>query len=633
MVGGRFEKLSLAIPPNNPITALLEGPDHSLWIATFVGVFRLQNGNLTSFTVKDGLPDNRVTGLYRDRTGKIWTAGWKGISSWDGTRFVGYAAVNAVVAYALSCLEDRNGNFWIASSSGLFRARGTGVTKIDRSAGLSGDFASDVFEDREGNLWVGTRGGLDRFRDGQIRIFDQPEGPVVADNRGVWTVTNRQITQIAANTIRHWPVSLPTSSTRLALLSKRDAGFLIGCENGVISWTGEHTVSVSELSGLDVRSMLEARDGTIWIGTANRGLLHWNPSAGARPLTETGVPDTFISTLAEDRTGAIWAGSNNGGGLYRVAGGSVQHFGRDEGLRSADVYTVFPNGKGELWIGSTVGLSWFQNGQIHTVNSQQGWPADQVFAIAEDSYDRLWFMGFAGIAVIDKKSLTEWASGRRSKLNPILYRTSEGLQIRTSGAVFPDAMRSPEGHLWFSTADGLLEVTVPDPATQRAPHFPVLVEDVTIDHVSHSAAGRIRIPPGSRSIEIRYTALTLSDSEAVRFRYRLEGIDDGWVDADMRRSAFFNNLKPGAYRFRVAASAGGEHWQESSALAMEQLPYFYQTNWFLILASAAVVSLGYSLYRLRLRQTVNRVQAAFQERTQERTRIARELHDTLLQSF
>jgi signal transduction histidine kinase len=217
------------------------------------------------------------------------------------------------------------------------------------------------------------------------------------------------------------------------------------------------------------------------------------------------------------------------------------------------------------------------------------------------------------------------------KLNPIVYRGSAGIQLRAE-SVFPNSARSPDGHLWFSTGGGLLELAVPDPAIQRAPQFPVFVEDVTIDRVSH-AAGRVRIPPGSRSIEIRYTALTLSNSEAVRFRYWLKGIDDGWVDADTRRVAFYNNLKPGVYKFRIAASADGEQWQESSSLAMEQLPYFYQTTWFLLLAAATGISLAYSLYRLRLRQTVDRVQSAFQERMQERTRIARDLHDTLPQSF
>jgi len=187
--------------------------------------------------------------------------------------------------------------------------------------------------------------------------------------------------------------------------------------------------------------------------------------------------------------------------------------------------------------------------------------------------------------------------------------------------------------VWFRTADGVSEVTPPLPGSLRSPEFPVVIEDVTVDHVSQSGSSRIRIPPGARSLELRYTALTLSSPDTLRFRYRLDGIDDDWVDADARRVAYYNNLKPGAYTFRVSASAGEEQWRESSALVVEQLPYFYQTQWFVLLASATALSLAFFVYRLRLQQAVDRIQAGFQERMQERTRIAQELHDTVVQAI
>ena len=639
---GRFQELSLGIPASHEITAFLEDTDQSLWVATYGnGVFHLQNGTLTAFSVEDGLPDAHIAGLCRDHSGKIWTAGWKGISSWNGTRFVGHIAVNAAVSEAITCSEDRDGNLWIASSSGLFRAHAGQVSKMDRSSGLSGDSVSDVFEDREGNLWVATRAGLDRLEDGAIRthspaakVYSATQGPVVADGSGgVWTVSNNQIARIAANTISVWPLALPAGSRGFTMLSEPDSGFLIGSDTGLRHWSREHAALAPEMTGLRVLSMLQARDGSVWIGTANRGLLHWGSSSGSRTLIEAGVPDKFITTLAEDREGAIWAGSSFGGGLYRVAGGHVRHFGQGEDLRSPNIWTIFVDAKGDLWIGSTSGLSWFQDGRLRTVSSQQGLPNDAVLAIVDDSFDRLWFRGYGGIAAIEKKSLIEWAAGRRRRLNPTVYRSADGLQIWTADRAFPNALRSADGHLWFSIADGLAEVTPPAPGASHSPEFRVLIEDVAIDRVSHSEVGSIRIPPGARSIELRYTALTLSAPETVRFRYRLEGIDSDWVDADARRVAFYNNLKPGAYTFRVSASAGQEQWRESSALVLEQLPYFYQTPWFMLLASATALSLAFFAYRVRLQQAIDRVQAGFQERTQERSRIAQELHDTVVQAI
>jgi len=635
MVNGRIEKPPVAIPPII-ITAFVEDPHHTLWMATLgAGVLRLQDGILTSFTVKDGLPDNRVMSLYLDHSGRIWTAGWKGITLWNGSRFAADPVVNAVLSGSevRSCTEDRDGNLWIASSSGLFRVRGKEVASMDRRAGLSSDYAYSLFEDGEGNIWTGTRGGLDRFRDSQIRIFRHPEGPVVADNGGVWTASNRQVTQIAANTTHTWHLNLPPGSTPSTLLFKPGAGFLIGFNGGVASRTSEHTNLVSNLSGLDVRSLLRARDGSIWIGTANKGLLRWLPGSGSRGLSETGVRDRFIGTLAEDRTGAIWAGSYLSGGLYRVSNGMVRHFGRDEGLPDLEVQTVLIDGKGQLWIGSTDGLSWFQDGRIRTANSQHGLPADHVTAVIDDAYDRLWFTSFAGLAAIDKKSLTDWAAGKRRNLTPILDRSAGGLQTYTAGNFFPNSARAPDGHLWFSTADGLVEVTPIAPTTPRGPGLRVLTEDVTIDGAVRAGARQIRIPAGARSIEIRYTALGLADPLSVRFRYRLQGSDKDWIDAGARRTAFYGNLKPTSYTFRVAASTDGDHWTDSPPLVLEQLPYFYETNWFILLLSLSLVSLAFFVHRLRLQKAVERVQAGFDERMDERTRIAEELHDTVVQAI
>jgi signal transduction histidine kinase/ligand-binding sensor domain-containing protein len=638
MAGQRFEPFDLGIPPSR-ITAFVEDSDPSLWVAALgYGVFRVKNGTLTSFTAREGLPDNRVTGFCRDHSGTIWTAGWKGVSSWNGTRFIPQPAVNTVVTYAISCTEDHDGNLWVASSSGLVRLHGGVVSKMDRNWGLSGDFVADVFEDREGNLWVGTRGGLDRLRDGQIRLFGEREGflanpgPMVTGEKGdIWTVSNKQIARISGGTIRAWPLFPRRASTPRTLLSEPGAGFLIGFDDGIRRWTSGEAHSPPELTGLGVQCLLQARDGSIWMGTANRGLLRWRPSGRSGTLTETGVVNKYVVTLAEDRAGAIWAGSNTGGGLYRVANGNVQHFGRNEGLRSPDVFSVFVDGNDELWIGSTGGLSWFQDGHIHTVNSHHGLPGDQVFAILDDSYQRVWFLGYAGIAAIDKRRIFETVSGGRHKLNPILYRNAE-LQVTGTGTLFPNAARTPNGHLWFTISDGVLEVTPPDPGS-HAPQFPVLVEDVTIDRVSHSEPGRIRIPPGARSLELRYTALTLCNSEAIRFRYRLEGFDKDWVDADTRRIAFYDNLKPRTYSFRVAASAGEEQWQESSALVLEQLPFFYQTSWFQALCAAGFLALLWAIYRYRVHQIGHEFNVRLEERVGERTRIARDLHDTLLQSF
>jgi hypothetical protein len=278
------------------------------------------------------------------------------------------------------------------------------------------------------------------------------------------------------------------------------------------------------------------------------------------------------------------------------------------------VYTLFVDGKGDLWIGSSSGISWFQNG-LRTVSSQQGLPADQVFAIVDDSYDRLWFAGHGWAAFVEKKALVEWASGQRHRLTPTVYSSADGLHATyTTGRVFPTAVRSTDGHLWFTTSDGVSEVMPPIPGQSRSGEFRVLIEEVKMDGIPQSPRNRLRIPPGTRSIELDYTALTLSSPETVSFRYWLEGIDHDWVRVDSRRVAFYNNLKPGAYTFRVSANPGEEQWREAPALTLEQLPFFYQTSSFMILVSVTALSLAFLAYRIRVQQAVDRIQAGFQQR-------------------
>jgi PAS domain S-box-containing protein len=626
MVNGRFEQVRVPIPPSR-ITSFIEDSDHSLWIATDgFGVFRLRDGKITPFTVKDGLPSDRVIAFCHDHTGRIWAAGWKGISSWNGARFIADSAVNIVVAHAVSCREDHEHNLWIATTTGLIRVHDAEVSRSDRSTGQnSSDFVWDIFEDRERNLWIGTRSGLDRLRDGQVQFIGQP-GPVVSDAQGIWSVPKGQVVRVVADTLHPVPISLPEGSTALSVLTRPDGGLLIGSDTGVWIWTGQHLHSVAELSELSVRSLLQDRDGSIWIGTVNRGLLHWTPSGGSQTLTDTGVTDAWITTLAQDFTGAIWAGSSGGGGIYHLADGKVRHYGRDEGLRSTVIYALYVDKKGELWIGSAGGLSWFQDGHIRTVNSQQGLHADQVFSILEDSFDRIWLGGYAFISAVDKKGLIEWAVGMRQKLEPIFYPFPQGiLEAGSVSQFFPSAARGADGHLWFGGIGGLCEVTPSDPTTSHSSQFPVLIEDITIDGAAHSEPSSVRVPAGARSIELRYTALTLSNPETVRFRYRLEGFDPDWVDAGTRRLAIYNNQKPDTYRFQVAARVGNEPWQNSSTLVIEQLPFFYQTWWFRLLASSAAVSLVFLYYRLRLRQAADRIQVDFQQRMDERARLVQEL--------
>lgn len=629
-----FETVSLEIPAV-PITAFAE-KDSALWITTFgAGVYRLRGSNLSNLSTKQALPDPRVAGLCFDSSGALWFAGRRGLSSWNGISFVPHPVVARAVDYAIGCIEDRDKNLWIATSTGLFRFTNGRIEKLDRDFGLSASFASEVFEDREGNVWVGTRGGIDRLRDAPVRAFSERDGlisspgPLLAREDGaVWTASSSGVARIAAGAISTWHTKT-TAPIPYTLLSLPGDSIFLGTERGGFRWRPSGITPIPELRSMDIRSAWRARDGTIWLGTAN-GLLHWNPPNAPQRI----LADVSIAAVTEDGDGTIWAGSNLGGGLYRTDGKTVERFGPEQGLRSPNVYTVFADSEGRIWIGSMGGLSWFHQGKLVTVSSRNGLPSDQVVTLTEDRFGRLWFSGYGGLASIERQSLDAFAEGKQSRLNPTIYSKADGFNfVNSVVSAFPAGVRGADGQLWFSGAAGVAQVTPPPPGQARNRDFTVFVEQVRIDGEHEQASGDLRLPPGARSLEFEYTAIALSTPEAIRFRYQLEGVDLDWVDAGTRRVAYYHNLRPGHFRFRVQASASEGHWQEASAIVVQQLPFFYQTPWFVALMLAAGGSLTWTVHRFRVQNALQQMLARSEERTQERIRIAQELHDTVVQAI
>ncbi len=631
-----IETIAFDIPPV-PVTAFVE-MDRSLWFTTYgSGVYRIADGNLINYSPANHGSMARVSGLCFDHEGTLWTTGWDGVARWDGTSFVSDRPISREIPYGIGCVEDRSHNMWITASTGLFRITDGRVGKLDRATGLSADFASDALEDREGNLWVATRGGLDRLRDAPIRTFAEREGairnpgPVYwSDDDSIWTASIQGVSRITGGKVSTWPAGVPAGATVLTMLPLQGDAVFLGTDRGGFRWTPSGSRVIPELASLDIHCALRLRSGSILLGTGNQGLVRWD----APRLTKMAPQDNSLVTLAEDSNGVIWAGSNTGGGLYRITGDRIENFSRAEGLRSPNVYVVLIGNDGRLWVGSMGGLSWFHDGKLVTVSSQAGLPSDQVFALTQDQSGRLWMAGYGGIFSLTEKNLDAYASGVQSRLNPTVYGESDGLRfINTVVRAFPAAARASNGHIWFSSAVGLAEVTPPLTGQPRSSAFPVLIEQIRSDGASQPTRGQLRIAPGTRSLEVEYSALTLSTPEAVQFRYKLEPLDSEWIDAGTRRVAYYNNLQPGEYRFRVAATASEGYWHEASILQVQQLPFFYQTWWFVALVAAAGGSLVWAAHRFRVQTALAEMRARSEERIQERVRIAQELHDTVVQAI
>jgi hypothetical protein len=333
--------------------------------------------------------------------------------------------------------------------------------------------------------------------------------------------------------------------------------------------------------------------------------------------------------IAPDPTGGLWLGLFNGDLAHARNGQTVVHaFQHPEG---AVISEILPEADGSVIAASTYGLIGWRNGKALTLTQKNGLPCERVYDIAFDLRGNLWLYMNCALGVLRSADLQAW------KQNPdiaVTIRTFDALDgVRPNLAAFVAGARSPDGRLWFANISSL-QVIDPEHLKQNILPPPVYIEQVVADHTAYPAEGVLRLPPLNRDLEIDYAGLSFVAPQKVRFRYRLDGRDDSWQEAGTRRQAFYNDLRPGQYRFRVIACNNDGVWNEAGAsLSFFIAPAWYQTESFLASCVIAGVLPILLLHWLRMRQATNALSARFDERLAERTRIARELHDTLLQTI
>jgi signal transduction histidine kinase len=279
-------------------------------------------------------------------------------------------------------------------------------------------------------------------------------------------------------------------------------------------------------------------------------------------------------------------------------------------------------------------LSRIQNGHIATLNSKNGLPCDAVHWAMEDNEHAFWLYMPCGLARIASSELDAWVRDPSRPVKTTVLDSSDGVRSGLSASYYsPNVAKAPDGRLWFVNLGG---VSIVDPRrlaiNKLAP--PVHIEQIVADRKAYEASSNLRLPPLVRDLEIDYTALSLVAPEKIRFRLKLEGRDRDWKDAGNERKAFYNDLPPRNYRFRVAASNNSGVWNEAGAAFDFSIdPAYYQTRWFQALCVAAFLAMLWALYQYRLHQIAREFNMRLEERVSERTRIARDLHDTLLQGF
>jgi ligand-binding sensor domain-containing protein len=569
--------------------------------------------------------------------------------------------VPARQSYAAKMLRDRDGSLWIGTvDHGLVHIHQGRTDLFARADGLSSDTVTALFEDREGNVWVATTAGLDRFRDfavvtysGNQGLPEFSDGSVLAARDGsIWADTSDGLSRWTQGqlTIFHGPgVRAPRLPAVREVIDKglpHSEMFSLFQDDGGRIWIAgmggagylenDRFVSLSGIPGGIVYSMAEGTGGDLWIANLDHGLLQVR---GGRlveqiPWARLGDKGQATALAADVVQGGLWLGFYQGGVVHWKDGQVQASYTAAEGLGEGTVKDLRLGADGTLWAATEGGLSRFKNGRIVTLGSKNGLPCDAVNWVREDDDQSLWLYMACGLVRIARSEVRAWDADPNRTIQATVFDGLDGVQGRAVGPIMsPRAAKSPDGKLWFATADG---VSVVDPSHlpfNKLPP-PVYVETVKVNGREVAAAEGMELSHGSNDLEIDYTALSLTIPERVRFRYKLEGKDTDWQDVGTRRWASYGGLKPKRYRFRVMASNESGVWNEAGAVwNFSIVPAFYQTAWFDGLCVVAGAGLLWLLYWLRVRQVTARVNLLYTERLAERTRIARDLHDTLLQSL
>lgn len=678
------------------IFALLEDHEGTVWasgVTINIGkLCAIHNGNVQCYG-QDGTLGQGVFNLYEDSRGNLWAGVKDGLWRWrpgppkfyplpgepdgiqalgedpDGTLLVGWNGnLNRFVdgkaqPYPLPgisqrfpakrILRDRDGGLWIGiSSHGLLHVHQGRTDTYAQPEGLSGDAVHALFEDREGNLWIATVNGLDRFRDFTVATLTTKQGlssniigAVLAERDGsIWLSTRGGLNKWNSGKVTAYNKRLGTPNRFSPNSLFRDARgrIWISTPDAFGYLDKDHFVPLKGIPGGVVLSIVQDRAGNLWVSSEPAGLFRLSPQGEVRriPWPELGHKDHASVLATNPSQGGLWIGFFLGGIAYFTDGKVREAYGTADGLSEGRVSSFQFAHDGALWVSTAGGLSRLKNRRVATLTSKNGLPCDTVNWVMEDDDHSLWLYMACGLVRIDRPEVDAWAAAADQDKNTnrtiqaTVFGNFDGVRSLADGGHFgPQVAKSPDGKLWFLPWDG---VSVVDPrhlAFNKLPP-PVHVEQITANRKTYDAVSQLRLPPQLRELEIDYTALSLVASEKVLFRYKLEGFDRDWQQVGTRRQAFYNNLAPGNYRFRVAACNNSGVWNEEGAtFDFSIAPAYFQTTWFRGACVAAFLALLWALYQLRLHQLAREFNMALEARVGERTRIARELHDTLLQSL
>jgi signal transduction histidine kinase len=504
--------------------------------------------------------------------------------------------------------------------------------------GLTGRSVNCFFEDREGNLWVGTYSGLDRFSHSNVVRVDATNtfGAAVAGDDGtVWVsaVETEAGARYPLLEVRNGAVVKKYRAPHFSSAYRSpDGATWFGGRRGIVRYESGQHGKYSHLPVDDtVQAMVQDKSGAMWVSISRTGLYRLVDGNWISQDKNRELPRGPPLVAASDSDGRVLFGYRHNR-IARVDGAIVDHFGPADGLNVGNVTAIAARGQ-DIWIGGDRGVAHFDGARFSSVLSASGVAFTGVSGVVAPESGDLWLNGNVGIVHLTRQELERAVHDASYRVNAETFDHLDGLrgyarQLRPS----PSAFEGTDGRIWFATQVGLVGIN-PSRIERNTLPPPVTIWTVGGTSVQYPTLALTHLPMHTTTVRIEYTAASLTVPERVRFRYKLDGLDADWQDAGDRREATYTNLGPGRYAFHVIASNNDGVWNNTGAsFSFTIAPAFYQSKWFYGLCGIVCLALLWLLYVVRIRQVSAQVRGRLEERLAERERIARELHDTLLQS-
>jgi PAS domain S-box-containing protein len=567
-----------------------------------------------------------VNEVVRGPSGTAWaslesTGPRLGIQHYSGGKWTSYAVpgFDGASVDSKALLVDHRGSLWVGTQNdGVYRISGGVADHYGMSNGLSGNGVGSLFEDREGNIWVTTDGGLDMFRDTALISYTTRQGVSDRQFNSVMALRNGAVWIGNADALNVWREQVGKTGILDRKLSGQWVGPMLQDHSGVV-WLGVNLSLMRFQNGRfreiqapggqrfasfgGVGGIAEVSGGTIWVLTNQKNQLF--SIVGDKIKKQASLNDELgrQKLLVADRNGGVWLGTQLGKStISYFRDGRFQTTALSSPRGEAGIQALFVDSDNSLLVSSSQGLYRLNHGQLTLFSSDNGLPCPETFNAIRDNHGALWIYTRCGMVRIAESEWAKWLENPHVVVSVMILDALDGAQAGTGHYWQPTSSKAPDGRLWFVTGVSA-QVLDPDHLYGNALPPPVYVEGVVADHKGFDATSLVKVPALSRDLEIDYTAPSFSVPQKVRFRYRLEGRDREWQDAGTRRQAFYTDLKPGHYRFRVTACNSSGVWNQTGAsLDFVVLPAYYETNWFRLSCVAVFIALLWALHRWRVYQ-------------------------------